>query len=410
MRRYYRTRFILAAMLSFLIVLLLAAGGIWLFSYFRTENDITAFIKEMQSSTGEDAQPAARDSSPPMFGYTPGRRRYLSGFFDLSIDEEGTVTVVRQRGITEEAAASVDRYAAEAVAKRAADGKAGPYRYSVTYRDDKTARVILVDTSIQLRTLYTVLLSALTVGGVLLFVLFLILIPVSARVADAFAANAEKQKRFITDAGHDLKTPVAIIRSNLDVMDLTQGKSKWSGNIRSQTERLERLIEQLIAMARLDEHRETGPLGTVDLAALVREEILSFQAALDSAGAEVTDALPDRIPLPGDERALRQLIDLLLDNAARYIGGAGRLTIRFDTGKRKARLTMENTVDRLPGCPAEELTGRFVRGTTARTQKTGGAGIGLSAAQRIAEMHRGTLTVTYPREDLFAVTVELPIK
>ena len=181
MRRYYRTRFILAAMLSFLIVLLLAAEGIWLFSYFRTENDITAFIKEMQSSTGEDAQPAVRDSSPPMFGYTPGRRRYLSGFFDLSIDDEGTVTVVRQRGITEEAAASVDRYAAEAVAKRAADGKAGPYRYSVTYRDDKTARVILVDTSIQLRTLYTVLLSALTVGGVLLFVLFLILIPVSAR-------------------------------------------------------------------------------------------------------------------------------------------------------------------------------------------------------------------------------------
>ena len=163
-------------------------------------------------------------------------------------------------------------------------------------------------------------------------------------------------------------------------------------------------------MARLDEHRETGPLGTVDLAALVREEILSFQAALDSAGAEVTDALPDRIPLPGDERALRRMLDLLLDNAARYIGGAGRLTIRFDTGKRKARLTMENTVDRLPGCPAEELTGRFVRGTTARTQKTGGAGIGLSAAQRIAEMHRGTLTVTYPREDLFAVPVSLPLK
>ena len=408
MRRYYRTRFILAAMLSFLIVLLLAAGGIWLFSYFRTENDITAFIKEMQSSAGEDAQPAARDSSPPMFGYTPGRRRYLSSFFDLSIDEEGTVTVVRQRGITEEAAASVDRYATEAVAKRAADGKAGPYRYSVTYRDDKTARVILVDTSIQLRTLYTVLLSALTVGGVLLFVLFLILIPVSARVADAFAANAEKQKRFITDAGHDLKTPVAIIRSNLDVMDLTQGKSKWSGNIRSQTERLERLIEQLIAMARLDEHRETGPLGTVDLAALLTGEIESFRETLE--GAEITEDLPDKMILPGDERALRQLIDLLLDNAARYIGGAGRLTIRFDTRKRKARLTMENTVDRLPGCPAEELTGRFVRGTTARTQKTGGAGIGLSAAQRIAEMHRGTLTVTYPREDLFAVTVALPLK
>ncbi len=408
MRRYYRTRFILAAMLSFLIVLLLAAGGIWLFSWQRTERQITAFIRQIQSSAGEDAPSAAQDPPPPMFGYTPGRQRYLSGFFDLDLAVDGTVTVVRQRGITEEAAASVDRYAAEAVAKKAADGKAGPYRYSVTYRDDKTARVILVDTSIQLRTLYTVLLSALTVGGVLLFVLFLILIPVSARVADAFAANAEKQKRFITDAGHDLKTPVAIIRSNLDVMDLTQGKSKWSGNIRSQTERLERLIEQLIAMARLDEHRETGPLGTVDLAALLTGEIENFREALD--GAEITEDLPDKMILPGDERALRQLIDLLLDNAARYIGGTKRFTLRAETGRRRARLTMENTVDRLPGCPAEELTGRFVRGTTARTQKTGGAGIGLSAAQRIAEMHRGTLSVTYPREDLFAVTVELPLK
>ena len=408
MRRYYRTRFILAAMLSFLIVLLLAAGGIWLFSWQRTERQTTAFIRQIQSGAGEDAPSASQDPPPPMFGYTPGRQRYLSGFFDLDLAADGTVTIVRQRGITEEAAANVERYAAEAVAKRASDGKAGPYRYSVTYRDDKSARVILVDTSIQLRTLYTVLLSALTVGGVLLFVLFLILIPVSARVADAFAANAEKQKRFITDAGHDLKTPVAIIRSNLDVMDLTQGKSKWSGNIRSQTERLERLIEQLIAMARLDEHRETGPLGTVDLAALLTGEIENFREALD--GAEITEDLPDKMILPGDERALRQMLDLLLDNAARYIGGTRRLTVRLGTGKRRARLTMENTVDRLPGCPAEDLTGRFVRGTTARTQKTGGAGIGLSAAQRIAEMHRGTLTVTYPREDLFAVTVELPLK
>ena len=407
MRKYYRNRFILGAMVSFLILLLLAIGGIWLFSYQRTEREITAFIRQMQSSA-EGEQPATRDASPPMFGYTPGRRRYLSGFFDITVDADGTVTSAKQRGITEEAAADAEKYAAEILSGKKTDGKTGPYRYGVTYKDDGSARIILVDTSIQLQTLYTVLRSAVAVGGALLAGLFLILIPVSARMADAFMKNTEKQKRFITDAGHDLKTPVAIIRSNLDVMDLLQGQNKWSGNIRSQTERLERLIEQLIAMARLDEHREAGQLSPVDLAALLRGEIENFREALD--GAEITEDLPDKMILPGDERALRQLIDLLLDNADRYIGGAKRLTVRAENSKRRARLTIENTVDRLPDRPPEELTERFVRGDTARTQAAGGAGIGLSAALRIAEMHRGTLTVAYPREDLFSVTVELPLR
>ena len=407
MRRYYRNRFILGAMLSFLILLLLAIGGIWVFSWQRTEREITAFIREMQSSA-EGEQPASRDASPPMFGYTPGRRRYLSGYMDIAVGADGAVTSARQRGIPEDAAADAEKYAAEILAGNKTDGKTGPYRYSVTRKDDGSARIILVDTSIQLQTLYTVLRSAAAVGGALLAGLFLILIPVSARVADAFMKNTEKQKRFITDAGHDLKTPVAIIRSNLDVMDLLRGQDKWSGNIRSQTERLERLIEQLIAMARLDEHREAGQLAPVDLAALIRGEIENFREALEGAG--ITEDLPDKMILPGDERALRRLFDLLLDNAARYIGGKKQLTVRAENSKRRARLTIENTVDRLPDRPPEELTGRFVRGDTARTQSAGGAGIGLSAALRIAEMHRGTFTVAYPREDLFSVTVELPLK
>ncbi|MBQ3705888.1 MAG: HAMP domain-containing histidine kinase [Clostridia bacterium] len=406
MKRYYRSRLILISMFSGLVLLILAVIGIWLFSYQRMEWETDAFISAMQQAA-EQERPALQSAPPPMFGYAPDPRRYPSSFYDIELDENGSIQSIQRFGIMEEAEISVQQYVQQAVKEQASSGKTGSYKYSITYRDDGTARVIILDISIQLQALYNILKSALLVGTVLMIILFLILLPVSSRVADAFLRNNEKQQQFITDAGHDLKTPVAIIRSNLDVLEL-QGKSKWSENIRSQTIRLEQLIEQLLMLSRLDETKTKIKYETLNLTDIIREEKQHFLQVTERRKIQWQDSLPDDLCVSGEEKAIRQMLNLLMDNAAQYTNDAGQIILSGYTDRKKTVFQLSNTVDSLPGQKPEELTERFVRGNTARTQKSGGSGIGLSAVERIIKILNGNIRITYPDEHTFCVTMEMP--
>ena len=408
MKRYYQVRLITGAMLSFLLVLSLAVGGIWLFSYRQMEKDTDDFIRALQEMDGEGNHSFTQDAPPPMFGYTPSQRRYLSGFYDIEMDSAGNISSVQQRGIAEDAEISVQEYVKQAFSTRSTGGKIGSYKYSILFREDRTARVILLDISIQLQALYNILRSAMLVGAVLTVILFLILLPVSSRMAKAFVRSSEKQKQFITDAGHDLKTPVAIIRSSLDVLELTQQKNKWTENIRSQVTRMERLVQQLMMMARLDETGEQGKPSVLCPGSIIQEELTHFLPALQQKGITVRKEIPDSIRIMGYDGPFRQMIGLLLDNAAQYTDAGGALSVSAQAEKHKVRISFLNPVDHLPAQNPEALTGRFVRGDSARTQKDGGSGIGLSAVKRIAEMHRGRVDITYPDQHTFLITVELP--
>ena len=404
MKRYYRNRFILGAMLSFFILLILAVTGIWLFSYQQMERETNAMFQAMQH-VGEKERSVSQ-TAPPMFGYAPDARLYPSGFYDILLNADGEIESIQLYGIVEEAEVSVQQYVQQAVKEQNSSGRIGSFKYSITYRADGSARLLLLDISIQLQSLYNMLKSALLASAVLMILLFLIRLPISSRMAGIFVRNNEKQKRFITDAGHDLKTPVAIIRSNLDVLEL-QGKSKWSENIRSQALRLERLIEQLLMMARLDETGENIKREPLDLSALLREEKQHFLPAAEQKKILWQDSLPEHLPIRGDEKSIRQMLNLLLDNAAQYTNDAGKIVLSGHAEKKSSAFQLSNSVEKLPEQKPEELTERFVRGNTARTQKSGGAGIGLSAVKRIVEMHRGQFKISYPDEHTFCVTVEI---
>lgn len=410
MKRYYRNRIMLSAMLSFLIILVIAVAGIWLFSYQRIERETDSFIAsrlEPRQAETEVTPRFSQDAPPAMFGYTPRRRSVPSGFYEITFTSDGTIDTVNKFGISEDASADVQAYVQNVVKKDTETGKVGSYKFGIRRNEDGSGMIVLVDNSIQLHMLYDMLKNAGLVGLGIFVLLIAVLFPVSNRMADIFVRNTEQQRQFITDAGHDLKTPVAIARANLDVLELREGPNKWSTNVRTQVDRMEHLIQDLILMARLDEEKSEEVLNEINLTTLLDEIWEEFQPSMKQKRIAGKASLEKTIPIRGTGSLIRRMISLLMDNAVQYTPEEGSIRLSAAQDKKKVRIVLENSVTQLPSEKPEKLTERFVRGDSARTQKNGGSGIGLAAVRRICEKHHGKLFIDYPDEHTFRVKVEL---
>ena len=406
MIRALRRRFIFSAMAAFTILLLILVLGITFVSYIQMNTRTEAF---MQAVLEEPKLPSAgvQPPQPPA-----NRMRMMENpiaYYDVRINQDGTISDILEKGIWEPDMDAMRDYAEQVVASGDANGKIGGYRFRLFSSDDGSARLIFMDTSPQVHMLWNVLQTTVLLSLTCLLLLLLILLPISTRVVRSYAQHIEKQKQFITNAGHEIKTPVAIMLSNLDAMELIQGENKWSRNIRSQTDRLSVLLQRLLFMSRIDEKSMVLPMKTIELNPVVEAELEAYNPMLAERKLQLHCRLDKKTHLNANREYLQQMIHMLLDNAVQYANEGGEIRISMEHKRRRVRLLFENTVEALPDCPPEALFDRFYRGNSARTQSSGGYGIGLSAARAIAEMHQGTIGAEYIGGNAVCFTVELHI-
>ena len=269
------------------------------------------------------------------------------------------------------------------------------YRYKV-FADGIGSAVVFVDGTMNRSALIQSLLIA---GAVLIAaaVVSLSLIALlSGRVVKPIAESYEKQKQFVTDANHELKTPLTLILTNVDIAEAEVGQNEWLSDIRAEGQRMAELVNQLVSLSRMDEEDSPLQLCLVPLSQLAADTTAEFEVlAADQGKRVVTEIEPDRMVL-ADETLVRRLMGILMDNAVKYCDAGGRISVTLQKRKHTI-LTVENTYASVDTVELNRLFDRFYRADKARTY-AGGFGVGLSIARSIMEKHRGEITA-YNKED-----------
>lgn len=395
MLKTLRRKFVVTAMAAVTVLLLVLLGGINGLNWWLNSRDTDMLLRAL--AEGEGTLRPGRDGPGLFMPPLDDDAEMSAVYFLVRLNTEGEAVyadVSRIASVTEDEAETM----AEAVAGESS-GRDGRFKYVVTpSRDGRGSVAVFLDVSDNSRAMLTVAVLSL-LGGAACWLAALLAVALLSRSATRpVAESMERQKRFITDAGHELKTPLAIIRANADALELHSGESRWSRNIKRQTERMDELVKSLLTLARLDESAEKEPVVTrFSLSAVVADAAAQYAEPAEAAGLCLeTDIEPD-IELDGSPDAAAQLADILLDNAVKYSEPVGKieLSLRHEGGH--STLRVRNRCQEPPKEP-ERLFDRFYRGDAARTQSSGGTGLGLSIAKALAESTSAKLSAKTPDE------------
>ena len=279
--------------------------------------------------------------------------------------------------------------------------------YARRSMDDGSVMVVLIDSTSRYGLVRLVMMYMFALWLTVLILYVIVMGHFSKKLIHPFIENDEKQKRFITNASHELKTPLAVISANTEMTEVLGGKSKWTESTRRQIKRLQTLIEDLVVLTRLDEMKESE-LTDVDLSAVVTESSESFRSVAESTGKRFTaDIVPD-IHIKADKRGLQQIVSILMDNAVKYCDENGEITVRLESRARGkgAKIVISNTYAEGKDVDTSRFFERFYRQDESHNSEKSGFGIGLSMAKEIADRMKGKLRVNYSG-DTISFTVEV---
>ncbi|MCH5165021.1 MAG: HAMP domain-containing histidine kinase [Clostridiales bacterium] len=411
-----RRKFIIIAMCSVFAVLAIIMSVINIVNYVRVvdnADDIVSILKsgggKFDVSGGEHGGNDGIDDSNrpmlpdrPMSPETPFETRY----FTVELNNDGYVVAVNIEHIAAIDEAAAKRYAENLYKKKSASGFYGNYRYGVTSTDFGGKLYIFVDCTRELSGFYNFLWVSFGVSAGGFAVVFLLVYLLSGKMIKPIAESYSKQKRFITDASHEIKTPLTIIGASVDVLDMQNGGNELTEEIKTQVKRLSSLTDKLVFLARMDEQTQRMDMIEFCLSDAVSETVKSFESVAISRGYELVEYIQPELHYRGDETMLRQVVSLLIDNALKYSSQNSKIEVKLNSTNGKIQLTVSNCADDVPNGDLDVLFERFYRKDRSRNSETGGHGIGLSVVKSIVTAHKGKITARKENEVVtFTVTL-----
>ena len=400
MLKRMRWRFIGAAMAAFtaVVLTLLCTINIWNASAVagRQDDALTRLAEADWRAPQNDDQDQNRPFFEDWAHFSP-EVRYSLRFFSVEYDADGALLQVNQDNIASVSESDAQAYAESALARGKTRGYVRAYRYLIQRTDGGTT-VLFLNSERELQAAHSLLLITISIAFVSLMIVFVLVMLFSRRAIAPYLKNMEAQKQFITNASHELKTPLTAISASADVLALEYADNEWIRGIQSQTARLARLIGNLVTLSRLNEENPFPVRAEFSLSDALWEISEPFASLARAKGKRYSQNIEDGLSLTGDRTAVQQTVSILLDNALKYStdGGCIDLTARH-CGKR-IEIAVANAIPPSTKIDVSRLFDRFYRADESHSNIVNGSGVGLSIAKATVQAHGGRITASLAQD------------
>ncbi len=411
MKNSLRIRFTVTAIVSVLLVLVVMVSVINLMNYNKVVSDsdrVLGMLLENGGSFPEHMKPEQGIQPEPPKEMHGGDRTespelaFETRYFSVVIDSNGNVLSTDTGNIAavnDDAAAA---YATDFYGSHKNAGFVGDYRYSCTSTSDGDTLIVFCDCGPGLSNFRSFLGISILISACSLILISIVVFLLSGRAVSPIVESHERQKRFITDAGHEIKTPLAIINADADVLLAeTSEDNEWVTDIKKQARRLADLTDELILLSKTEEGSYVPVREEIDLTAITKQQIELFRVAAAGNGRIIESSVEPDVRITGDSKAIERLVSILLDNAVKYCPEGKTVKLCLQRSGKNAIIEVSNPTD----SPIDEksldyLFDRFYRTDASRNSETGGHGIGLSVAKAITEAHSGKIAAYKDGDDI----------
>lgn len=327
----------------------------------------------------------------------------LSVFYSVAFSKDNEVLQVENKdnGIYEEE--DLVSLARDVLGKDRRSGKTGELVYLVSKRPGYTL-VAFLDNTMANNSMQVLIRNYVIVGVIAMFLLFAIAFLLARRIVRPLEQNDRKQKQFISDASHELKTPVSVIGANTEMLFREIGENEWLSNIRYENERMSTLLRQLLDLSRAES--ASVPMEKIDLSHIVAGDTLVLESLAFDQGKMIRSDIEENIHITGNRTQMEQLVSVLLDNAIRHSSGKD-IEITLKRHGHSAIICVSNEGEEIPPGKLDHLFDRFYRLDEVRNSEDNHYGLGLSIAKAVVQNHKGNIAVSC-REGKVVFTVTLP--
>lgn len=408
MIRKLRIKFITLAMSALLILLTIIVTAMNVVNYNTVINEADSVLTVLTQNNGVFPDVVSNKIGRRPFRFSP-ETPYESRYFSALLDNNYKVVRTNTNNIKAVDNATAAELAQKVLEKGETEGFIGDFRY-LAKLEGNGYHIVFLDCGRRLESYHSFLYTSIIMCAVGLILAFIVIAIYSGKIVRPIAESYDKQKRFITDAGHEIKTPLTIINANVDLLWEEIGENESLSDIAQQTKRLRTLTNDLVMLARMEESEDKMQKIEFPISEVVTEAVMPFKNVAFQQGKEFIYNIQPMLTFKGNDKAIIQLVNILMDNALKYSPTGGTVSVSLTKQGRTLSIHAFNTTDtEISRYQTEHVFERFYRTDASRNSETGGSGIGLSVAKAIVDAHSGKIQAWTKDGHSFQITATFPM-